>query len=375
MALKDWDHIDPVTGLDWDELCPPDYWRFCYKKGSSSAPAPPDPAATAAAQAAANKEAAIATAELNMVNQNTPYGTLEFEQRGTSEKGTPQYTATQTLAGPQQQMLDLTNQAGIRYGETANNQLSAVSDKLSAPLSFTDLGPSPQANEATRQNVRDAIMGRLQPDFDRDRARLDTQLANQGITAGSDAYNDAYRTFDNSVNDARLAADLQAGNEMSRMFGLESTARDRDINEIVMQRQIPLNETAALLTGAQVQGPRFITSPQNNIAPADILGATYASYNGQLNNFNQGVSQRNALTGGLAGLGAAGISAFSDRRLKTDINRIGRLPNGLGVYVYRYIWGGLPWIGVMADEVRKIIPSAVKRVGGYDIVDYRKVLA
>src|SRR5690606_21821689 len=103
------------------------------KKSSPSPPAAPDPVKTAQAQAAANKEAAIATGQMNMVNQYTPYGSLEYSQRGTAPDGTPQYSATQTLSPEQQQMLDLTNQAGIQYGQTANTQLGAVSDRLSQP--------------------------------------------------------------------------------------------------------------------------------------------------------------------------------------------------------------------------------------------------
>ncbi len=74
-------------------------------KSTPSPPAPPDPVKTAAAQATANKEAAVAQANINMVNQETPYGNLEYFQRGTASDGTPQYTARQTLSPKQQQML------------------------------------------------------------------------------------------------------------------------------------------------------------------------------------------------------------------------------------------------------------------------------
>ena len=57
-------------------------------KGGGSAPAPPaapDPVATANAQGAANKAAAISQGELAMVNQATPYGSIEYTPRGVSE--------------------------------------------------------------------------------------------------------------------------------------------------------------------------------------------------------------------------------------------------------------------------------------------------
>ena len=65
----------------------------------------------------------------------------------------------------------------------------------------------------------------------------------------------------------------------------------------------------------------------------------------------------------------------SDRRLKENIVKVGKLANGLFVYVYNYIWGGPKQIGVMADEVRKIIPHAVVRGDhGFDQVNYSEVL-
>lgn len=72
-----------------------------------------------------------------------------------------------------------------------------------------------------------------------------------------------------------------------------------------------------------------------------------------------------------AGLGAA--VRYSDRRLKTDVQRIGVRPDGLGVYSYRYVWGDARHVGVMADEVRQIYPDAVTTVNGYDKVDYTQL--
>lgn len=299
--------IDPITGLDCDDLNPPDYRRWCYKGGSPSPPPPPDPAATAAAQAAANKETAIASQELALINQRTPFGSLDFEQTGVTESGTPQFTATQVLAPEQQRQLDLTNQAGIAFGETANEQLANVRDTLSQPIDFSGLGPAPVANEVTRQAVRDSILARLQPDIERDREALTANLANQGITPGSQAFDNAFRPFNQSLTDARLAADAQAGVEQSRLFGLESAARNAAINEQNLQRSIPLNELAALLSGTQVQSPQFITPPNTPIANTDVLGATFAANNAAQTNFLAEQQRQNALTGGLFGLGSAAL--------------------------------------------------------------------
>ncbi len=74
---------------------------------------------------------------------------------------------------------------------------------------------------------------------------------------------------------------------------------------------------------------------------------------------------------------AAGIgSMFSDVRLKEDIKPIGKTDDGQNLYQYRYIWGGPPQIGLMAQEVAERKPEAVSvHPSGYMMVDYAKALA
>ena len=73
--------------LDFDGT--EDFRRFCYGKAPSSPPPAPDPSAVAQAQGAANREAAIASGEINRVNQITPYGNLTYQQTGTSSNNNP----------------------------------------------------------------------------------------------------------------------------------------------------------------------------------------------------------------------------------------------------------------------------------------------
>ncbi len=86
-----------------------------------------------------------------------------------------------------------------------------------------------------------------------------------------------------------------------------------------------------------------------------------------------GASTSGQVLGGIQSLGSLGAlaaMAFSDRRLKTGVRRIGRDNTGLNVYRYRYIGGDAEFIGYMADEVREVAPHAVVRIGGYDAVIY-----
>jgi hypothetical protein len=63
----------------------------------------------------------------------------------------------------------------------------------------------------------------------------------------------------------------------------------------------------------------------------------------------------------------------SDRRLKTDITRLSTRSDGLGVYQFRYVWGGPLHIGLMAQEVQPLYPDAVLQRDGYLMVDYGRV--
>ncbi len=66
--------------------------------------------------------------------------------------------------------------------------------------------------------------------------------------------------------------------------------------------------------------------------------------------------------------------SFSDMRLKRDIVELTRLGNGIGLYRYRYSWSDQLYVGVMAQEVAKIVPDAVLRgADGYLRVNYARL--
>jgi hypothetical protein len=71
--------------------------------------------------------------------------------------------------------------------------------------------------------------------------------------------------------------------------------------------------------------------------------------------------------------GAAVPLMFSDRRLKTDIAKVGETNKGLPIYTYKYKGDNTTQMGVMAQDVEKKTPKAVKEVGGFKAVDYKLV--
>lgn len=283
---------------------------------SPKAPAAPDPAATAAAQSAANKETAIAQSQLNMVNQKTPYGTLNYNQIGTYNDGTPKFEAVQNLNPLQQQALDA--QQGIERDTSilGQQQIGRISDAISTPWSLDKFGAAPTTDATGRQQVIDSLYSqqktRLDPQFADNEAALRQRLSNQGISEGNEAYTNAMRDFNFGKNDAYQTAQNQAinagGAEQSRMYGLENNAYQQGISNDLTARNQPINELAALLgSGTGVQQPNFVNTPQTGVNGTDVIGATALSQNAAMNNYNQQIGSRNALIGAIGG--AAGSAA------------------------------------------------------------------
>ena len=72
--------------------------------------------------------------------------------------------------------------------------------------------------------------------------------------------------------------------------------------------------------------------------------------------------------------GTAAVAALSDRRMKKSISEVGRLHNGLPVYVFTYKGGTKPQIGVMAQDVEKVNQDAVIEINGIKMVNYEKAV-
>lgn len=353
-------------------------------KSTPQAPTPPDPVATANAQGAINKETAIAQANLNHVNQVTPNGNLTYQQIGSNEDGTPKYQATTSLSPDQQQKLDLTNQAGINTGQIANAQLGRLNTALSTPIDYSHapaLTSSIDPNSPAYQQAETALMSRINPQLDRDQAALDQKLANQGLQPGSEAWAAAQTQQGQNKNDARQQAIMGAYQTALSGAQLGNSARAQDITELASQRNQPLNEISALLSGTQVQPPSFAGTTQTPIQPADFQGAQALQYQGQLANYNSAQQQNNATMGGLFGLGGsilgAGLSPgigsagflLSDRRAKRDIEQVGTF-KGYILYSYRYLHDHFTRLGVMAQDVHAVNPAAVAEIDGMLHVNY-----
>ena len=95
-----------------------------------------------------------------------------------------------------------------------------------------------------------------------------------------------------------------------------------------------------------------------------------ANANANLAALGAGANQFGLLTGGLSGL--LGLYNQSDKRVKEDIKPVGKLYDGQKLYRVRYKGEPGHQIGLIAQEVEKRHPDAVREIGGIKHVHYGK---
>ncbi len=284
------------------------------QSGSSSAPAAPNPAQVSQQQTQSNVNTAIANATLGNTNQITPYGNLTYEKTGSQDVGgnaVPSYTATQTLSPEQQSIYNsqtaLQNQA---LGQIAPPLLNRVQSTVSTPLDYSSASALPTDQTQLRNDAYSALTARSNQDLDRQTAQQQTQLANQGIGAGSEAYNNALQPLERARVDASNQATVNAGNVAGQNLSQAESLRGAQIGDITNLRNSPLQDYSALLgLGGGVQQAQYAPASAGQIAPTDVSSNYYNSYNGQLQQYQTQAGQQNALFGGLFGLGGSALGA------------------------------------------------------------------
>jgi hypothetical protein len=291
-------------------------------KKAPAAPPAPDYAGAAVAQGAANLESARATARLSNPNTYTPYGT----QIVTYDGDTP--TIRQTLTPTAQKTLDAQQNVELQLANLGAKGATTAGGVLDKPFSFggPDVQTSLDLSNVAKMPVnagmtgQEAIMARLEPQLAKQRVSTETNLINQGLRPGTEAYNNAAQILGQQENDARTQAVLQGinldigANQQGFGQALESgkfgnTAQQQALAEAISLRQLPLNEITALMSGSQIQNPQFGAYSGATVQPAPTFAATQAQGEFDANTYNQQVSQANALTAGLYSLGGAALNA------------------------------------------------------------------
>jgi len=216
----------------------------------------------AQAQTLGNLSGAQQAAQANRVNQVTPYGNLNYTQ-ATDAQGNPTWTATQSLS-PELQAL-------------TQSSLQNLQQSQANPMYGINPG----------ENYSQAIMRRLQPQMAQSAEQQASNLANQGIVPGTQAYNNAMRTFQQGQNDLLTSAQIQGMNTGLQAQQLQGTQA---------------GQIKSLAT------PSFINAPQQAaVAGPDYMGALQTQTNANIAAQNAALGQATNQTAGLYGLGSAGI--------------------------------------------------------------------
>jgi len=175
-------------------------------------------------------------------------------------------------------------------------------------------------------------------------------------------------------------AQQQALNRANTMFGAQNSLRNQWLAEQYQQRTQPINEITALLSGSQVQQPSWVNAQRTQIPTTDVAGLINQGFAQQNDIYKTGLSSWNDLMGGLLGAGGSlGSAAIrSDRNVKENIVPMGKVFSNKGALpIYQYSYKDDPedrrHVGPMAQDVEKIEPSAVRKIGGVKHIDLNRM--
>lgn len=266
---------------------------MCFSGGTQA-----NPQATATAQNSINNQAIVDTAKINQVNQVNPLGSSTWS--GTPGQG--DNTQTTTLNPQLQTILNGIQGAGVNAvgniqtnpvdfsqlagGANVANDYAPIQDSynMGGPVQYNIAGAGPVQSQINTSGVpalntdyagqikqaQDAAYNAqsqyLDPQFAQQQQQLTSQLAAQGITQGSDAYNNAIKNFGATKNQAYQGASdaaVSAGNQLqNQLFGQNLSANNQLFGQAATQGNFT-NSAQNQLFGQNATGAAF-----NNAAAA-----------------------------------------------------------------------------------------------------------
>ena len=233
-----------------------------------------------------NMLGARAATQANRINQNTPYASLNYTQ-SLDANGNPVWTANQQLAQPLQSAL------GNIQGQLAQSTATPFdvsqyrANQVGQGPQFAGIGNAPTLQsqvQGTGMEGWDAatglLMNRLNPQIQQSDARLQAQLANQGIAPGTEAYNRAMTQQAQKTNDLLTQAQLAGSQVQNQMFGQNLAAGQFGNTALTQQNQ---NQLANLGFNNQLGQQGF----------ANQMAGTQLNNAAQQQNYQQALAQRN----------------------------------------------------------------------------------
>lgn len=184
-----------------------------------------------------------------------------------------------------------------------------------------------------------------------------TQFAEQ---TAAQFQNQAFQQYMSQQNMELGATESLAGTGLSAATSSADSSANLNVGAANAQAAGTIGQANAI-TGAISQVGNAFTTPRIGTTSPNTMGSTGIDAN---------------YTGDPYASAGELDSAFSlsDERLKDDKKKVGETKDGLPIYTYRMKGSSKKQMGVMAQDVEKKKPSAVKKhSSGYKMVDYSKV--
>lgn len=301
-----------------------------------SQPSPPDPYATAAAQNQQNQSASQYNAASSNANEVNPYGTVSYQAieqvpiytNGQISGYAPRYQRTTTLSPDQQKLLGLETQSKYNMGTTAVEQSARLRESLGKPMDTSQWTPwqTGLQKQDLRQDAgptdRAAIEKSMMESYDRSTAASnksqEAQLAARGLSVGGKGYGNYQMQRDDDRGEASRKAYLTSGDEARRaqaayndvstgrynmdqsLASYYNQLRGAQATESYAQRNQPINEITALMSGSQATIPQFQPFQSSPVQASNIgqyINDNYKAESAAASQTNAGIF---SLAGGLA---------------------------------------------------------------------------
>lgn len=221
-----------------------------------------------------NTANAFQNASFNRINQQDAFGnTLNYQQNGTDAQGNPIFSANQQLG---------------QYGQQAAGGLAGLGQQY-----FQNAGNRPDmGSQAAFDQAYQYATANLEPRFQRTTEATDNRLRNQGLDPTSEAYRSQMNDVALQQNEARnnLVTGLQ-----NQMFTQGLQNRQQQMSEL----------QPGVAASSQFMQPNLVNTPQVGVQNVDVAGLNQAAKADEYKNYQADVAQRNAMLGGLAGIGGS----------------------------------------------------------------------
>jgi len=260
-----------------------------------------------------------------------------------------------------------------QFGETSENIQPFIDAGIGGLGDLIQSATIPGLNERLGQIFNTDIFGQLAGER---RSEVQGALSSAGLTRSGAAVEELGRI---PSEIALFIENMLAGRTQNLVGGGQTSAFNLGNFGQNAQGQI-----AALRTGiGEGNAAGIVTDASQNALGLNNIGDILSSLAPLFASGSTGVPGLDPLGGGGGGISTAlsiGSLFFSDPRLKKNVRVVGKIGK-LDLYEWEWIAEAKGTIielsgkmGFMADQVKRLFPHHVHEFGGYDLIDYGRVL-